>query len=193
MAERLNRAAVVERAGALADEIGLEQLTITRLGRALGIAPPGVYRHVTDLDDLRRAISARATQELSAELSRECAGLADATALSALAGTVRAWAAAHPGRYAAMQIAPDPDDVEGRTAAEARTGVIAQALRAYALAGDDLIDAIRFLRSTVHGFISLEAAGGFKQPRSLDASYDRAIEALDESLRHWSAATPQPR
>lgn len=188
MAERLHREAVIERASALADEIGLEQLTITKLGRALGIAPPGVYRHVADLDDLRRAISARSAQELAAELSRACAGLAGAAALTALAEAVRAWALAHPGRYAALQIAPDPDDEAGRSAAESLTEVLAQALRAYRLEGDDLIDAIRFLRSTTHGFIALEAAGGFKQPRSLDASYLRAIGALDSALQHWGAA-----
>lgn len=40
MDERLSRATVIERAAALSDEIGLEELTITKLGRALGIAPP---------------------------------------------------------------------------------------------------------------------------------------------------------
>ena len=47
-------------ARALSDEIGLEELTITKLGRALGIAPPGVYRHVADLRDLRGAIARQA-------------------------------------------------------------------------------------------------------------------------------------
>ena len=185
MAERLNRDAVVARASDLVDEIGLDDLTITRLGRALGIAPPGVYRHVADLDDLRAAIAQRAARDLAAELSRVGAGRSGAAALRAVADELRAWAAEHPGRYAALQIAPDPGDADGQRAAEILIGTISAALRAYALDGDDLTDAIRFVRSTVHGFVGLELGGGFKQPRALDATFARIVDALDGTLRGW--------
>jgi len=186
VAERLTRGAVVERAAVLADDIGLAELTITRLGRALGIAPPGVYRHVADLDDLRRAIGRLAAREAAAALSTACAGLSGGEALAALADTLRAWAARHPGRYAALQIAPEPDDADGQAAAEALVAVIASALRAYRLDGDDLTDAIRLVRATLHGFVDLERVGGFKQPRSLDATLARAVAALDAALVGWA-------
>ena len=189
MAERLSRETVVERASALADEIGLEQLTITKLGRELGIAPPGVYRHVADLDDLRRAVSRSAAIDAAAALSVACTGLSGAAALGAVASTVREWAASHPGRYSAMQIAPDQGDTEGQAAAETLSVVITQALRAYRLSGDDLTDAIRLIRSTVHGFAALEAAGGFKQPRDLDATFERVVGALDVVLQGWASAS----
>ena len=186
MAERLSRGAVVEHAASLSDDIGLDELTITRLGRSLGIAPPGVYRHVADLGDLRRALGRQAAREVAAVLSSACAGLAGADALTALATALREWAARHPGRYAALQVAPDPDDADGRAAAEEVLAVIASALRAYRLAGDDLTDAIRFVRSTLHGFVVLEQTGGFRQPRSLDATFARIVASLDAALSGWS-------
>lgn len=185
MAERLNRRAVVERAAGLVDEIGLDELTITRLGRDLGIAPPGVYRHVADLDDLRGAIGQQAAREVAAVLASACAGLSGRQALAALAASLRTWAAQHPGRYAALQIAPDPEDADGQAAAGEVVTAIAAALRAYELTGDDLTDAIRLLRSTLHGFVSLELGGGFKQPRSPDASFERIVLALDALLSGW--------
>lgn len=185
MGERLNREAVVGRAAELADEIGLEQVTFTRLGRALGIAPPGVYRHLKDVADLRRAIGRRATGEVSAVLATACAGLSGADALTALAEALRAWAKQHPGRYDALQVAPEPDDPDGQAAAREVLTVIASALRAYRLAGDDLTDAIRFVRSTVHGFVALERVGGFKQPRDVDATFARIVAALDTQLSTW--------
>lgn len=187
MAERLTRVAVVERAAVLADDIGLDNLTITKLGRSLGIAPPGVYRHVTDLGDLRNALGQQAAHEIAAALSHACAGLSGAEALTALADTLRSWAARHPGRYAALQVAPDPGDADGQAAAQKLIAVIASALRAYRLAGDDLTDAIRFIRSVLHGFLALERDGGFKQPRSLDATFERIIASLDTVLREWSS------
>lgn len=187
MAERLNRTAVIERAAGLVDEIGLSALTITKLGRELDIAPPGVYRHVADLDDLRGAIGQQAAREVAVVLSTACAGLSGPEALAALARTLRRWAAEHPGRYAALQIAPDPDDLDGQLAAGEVVSVIAAALRAYQLTGDDLTDAIRLLRSTLHGFVALELGGGFKQPRSLDATFERLIAALDTVLSGWAS------
>ncbi len=65
--------------------------------------------------------------------------------------------------------------------------VITSALRAYGLAGDDLTDAIRLIRSTLHGFITLELGGGFKQPRDVDATFARIVGALDAALGAWSS------
>jgi len=187
MAERLTREAVVARAADLADEIGLSEITITKLGRALGIAPPGVYRHVTDLPDLRHAISAHAAREATGVLTAATAGLAGRDALAALGDTLRSWAREHPGRYAALQIAPDLDDVTGQQAAGGLLAVFAAVLRAYTLTGDDLPDAVRLIRSTLHGFAMLELGEGFKTLRSLDATYAKIIESLDTVFTAWSS------
>lgn len=186
MAERLNRALVVERTAELADRIGLAELTITRLGRELGIAPPGVYRHVAGLEELRRAIARRACRAAAAELATACAGLSGRDALAALARTLRDWAARHPAQYAALQIAPDPGDAEGTAAAEELLDTIVSALRAYRLRGAGLSDGVRLLRSTLHGFIVLELGDGFKQPRPVEDTFERIIDALDAVLREWS-------
>jgi ABC-type amino acid transport substrate-binding protein len=58
------------------------------------------------------------------------------------------------------------------------------------LADDAAIDAARVLRASLHGFVTLEAAGGFGLPRDVDRTYerlvawlDRGLEALDEDGR----------
>lgn len=191
MAERLNRAAVVDRAAQLADEIGLHQLSFTRLGRALGIAPPGVYRHVANLTELRAAIHAHAARDVTAKLSAACTGLSEKQALAALARALREWAKEHPGQYEALQVAPEPDDPVGQIAANELLAVISASLQGYELSEDDLTDAIRFIRSTVHGFVTLELGGGFKQARSIEATFDHILESLDITLRNW-ALRPDP-
>lgn len=187
MAERLNRSVVVDRAALLADEIGLENLTITKLGRSLGIAPPGVYRHVTDLADLRHAIGQQASHEVAIALSCACTGLSATDAVTALAHTLRSWAKQYPARYAALQIAPNPDNEQATAAADELLTVIASALRAYQLTDEHLTDSIRLIRSTLHGFITLEQGDGFKQQRSLDATFERIIASIDTVLTTWSS------
>lgn len=64
---------------------------------------------------------------------------------------------------------------------------IGAALRVYGLDGDDLTDAIRLLRSLLHGFIALEHSGGFKDPRDVEASFERIVRSLDPLFRSWTS------
>jgi hypothetical protein len=64
--------------------------------------------------------------------------------------------------------------------------VVAAVLRGYGIVDDDaVIDAARTVRASLHGFVALEAAGGFGLPRDVDRSYDRLVEALDVGLTSW--------
>ena len=51
------------------------------------------------------------------------------------------------------------------------------------LQGDDAIHAVRGLRSVVHGFATLEVAGGFGMPLDCDESFRRLIAALIRGLQ----------
>jgi hypothetical protein len=60
-------------------------------------------------------------------------------------------------------------------------------LRGYDLPEPDQTDAVRFLGSTFHGYVSLELAGGFRHtPREADASWAWALDTLDFALRNHS-------
>ena len=56
--------------------------------------------------------------------------------------------------------------------------ICADVLVAYDLGGDDAIDAIRALRSMLHGFVSLEAGGGFGLPVDIERSFGRLVGAV---------------
>lgn len=82
-----------------------------------------------------------------------------------------------------MQIAPElAETAPGpRRAVELTYGM----LRGYGLAEPDLTDAVRLLRSMFHGFVALEAAGGFGHERPPQRSWDRALDALHTLLENW--------
>jgi hypothetical protein len=50
------------------------------------------------------------------------------------------------------------------------------------LEGDDVIHAVRALRSAVHGFAALEASGGFGLAVDPDVSFRRLVDALAAGL-----------
>jgi AcrR family transcriptional regulator len=181
----LNQQTVVREAARLADEVGYQQLTLAALAGRLGVALPSLYKHVRGADALAQKLSALATAELATELTTAAVGRADGDALRAMADAYRDYAHRHPGRYPATQQVPDPTDPEHVAAGERAVGAILAVLRGYGLTGDDAVDATRALRSALHGFVALEAAGGFGLPRELDRSYHQLVASMDISFRSW--------
>ncbi|MGW7237652.1 TetR/AcrR family transcriptional regulator [Streptomyces sp. NPDC054804] len=177
---------LVAAAAELADEAGFEQVTLSALARRFGVKDASLYAHVRSLQDLRHRIARLAGGELIDRIATAVAGRSGKDALVAYADAYRAYALAHPGRYAATQIRidpalVDPDDPGMRRTVEITYGM----LRGYGLTEPDLTDAVRLLRATFHGYCALEAGGGFNAARDVRASWDRAIEALHIALENW--------
>jgi AcrR family transcriptional regulator len=186
---RLDATAVVDAAAALADAEGLQALTLSRLAAELGVRSPSLYAHVDGLEDLRRRLGTRGARELAAVLSRAAAGRAGGDALAGVAHAYLAYGREHPGSYAAAQRARElQDDDDARAAAGAVADVVLAVLRGYDLHGDDAVHAARVIRVALHGFVALEAEGGFAIALPLDATFERLIETLDKGLR----GTPSP-
>jgi len=180
----IDRATVVAAAAELADAEGLDTVTLTRLAEELGVRPPSLYAHIGGLDDLRRRLGARGNAELATRLGHAIEGRSGRDALRALAFAYRDYARDHPGTYAALQRARDlADDDEARAAGDAVVRVALAALREYELDDDEAVHAVRLIRITLHGFVSLEAAGGFAMALSADETFERLLALLDLGFR----------
>ena len=177
---------VVAEAERIADEVGLARLTLAALADRLGVRQPSLYKHIDGLDGLRRGIAVRAKDELAGVLARGAVGRSRGDAIAALAGAYRHWALQHPGRYAAAQRAPAPDDTEDQAASQAVVRVVTDVLAGFELRDDDAVDAARALRSALHGFVTLEANGGFGLPADIDRSFDRLVRGLVRAFLTWT-------
>jgi AcrR family transcriptional regulator len=185
----LSEARVVEEGARIADEVGLSSLTLAALAGRLGVRQPSLYKHIAGTDALRRSIAIRAKSELGDVLGRAAVGRARGEAITSMAHAYRAWARKHPGRYAAVQRAPLPGDGDDELATALVVRVVSDVMAGYALHEDDAIDAIRALRSALHGFVTLEADGGFGLPVDVDRSFDRLVDGLITAFERWSVAS----
>ncbi len=178
----LDRAAVLRAATAIADAEGLEALTLARLAKDLAIKTPSLYNHVESLGALRRNLALAGMREANIRMTRAAVGLARVEALVALGRAYRIFAADHPGLYAAsLQAAPADDEALTRAGNEVVATILA-VLAGYGLEGDDALHATRGLRAIIHGFVSLEAAGGFGLSLDLGESLERLLRAFAGGL-----------
>ena len=174
---------VVQAAVELAD-VGLEQATFARLAERLGVRAPSLYNHVNGRTELLRLLMLRGLGGLGDAIAAAAAGLAGEDALRATAHAYRAYALANPGCYEAMLAAPDDGDREAGEAAARLLALLGAILRAWQLDEQQTIDAIRVLRSALHGFVALERGGGFALARDLDVSFERLTDTLVAGLEH---------
>ena len=160
---------------------GFDTLTLAAVASKAEVAVPSLYKHVGSLADLRRLVATESVTELTRVLAGATIGRAGEDALREAADALRAFAHAHPGRYAASQVAAalsDPGDAELAARGAEAVAVLAGALRGFELPPDLTTDAIRVLRSGIHGFVVLELGGGFGLPDDLDRSFAILVDAI---------------
>ncbi|MFI8910704.1 WHG domain-containing protein [Streptomyces sp. NPDC053513] len=176
---------LVRAAAEMADESGLDKVTVSALARRFGVKDASLYSHIRNLRELRVRLALLASGEMNDAIGAAVAGRSGKEALVAFADAYRDYALAHPGRYAAAQQRIEPEEIED-------TGVLLRAieltygmLRGYGLQEPDLTDAGRLLRSTFHGYVHLELGGGFAHSRPVASSWARSLDALHHVLENW--------
>src|SRR6266446_2747839 len=102
---------IIWQAATVADEVGLDRLTLAAVAQRCGVSLPGLYKHVSGLDEVRRGIALVGVREL------------------------------------------------------------ADAVAGYRLEGAALIHAVRMWRAVCHGIATLQTAGGFGLPESVDVTF----------------------
>lgn len=155
---KITRRDVVDAAVSLADEAGLEAVTIRAVAGRLGVAPMTLYGHVTGADELVDLVVGATIAVAVAERPRRRRD--GRGALLDLAHGLRAMLLDHPAVLDAYRRRPvqDPTGV-------AVAGAVLSALLADGLAEDDAVSTYAAVYAFVVGFVSLET-----RPVDIDTS-----------------------
>jgi len=183
---RLDKVAVIQAAATLVNEEGVEALSLSRLAEKLGIQTPSLYNHVDGMGGLRRELALFNAQALSDCFVNAAIGKAGVEGLMAIAQAYRAYIKAAPGLYLASLRSSNtqsPPDLELQQAESRSLQVVLTVMASLGLHDEEAIHAVRGLRSVVHGFATLEVAGGFGMPLDCDESFRRLVQALVRGLQ----------
>lgn len=183
---RLDKATVVQEAADLVNREGAAALSLQRLATALGIQTPSLYNHIDGLPGLQQALAVMNARALADCLSNAAIGKAGTDAIKSMAQAYRDYIKAAPGVYmitlrsSGAQPAVDPE-LEREEARSLR--VVLAVMASMGLEGADAVHAARALRSVIHGFATLEIAGGFGLPLDCDESFRRLLDLLAQGLQ----------
>lgn len=179
--KRLTSTDVIEAAVEILNNEGPEALTLNRLAGELGIRTPSLYNHVDGLPGLQRKLAVLNAKQLADRLGEAAIGKGGSELFMDVAQAFRSYVKENPGLYmstlraSGTQDIPDPDL---RREEERALKVALAVMSSLGLHGEDAIHATRSFRSMVHGFATLEVAGGFGLPQDCDESFRRLVGAL---------------
>jgi AcrR family transcriptional regulator len=182
----LSNGAVIDEAARILDERGVDGLTLAALAEELGVRIPSLYKHVNGMPAIQRGVMIAGKTSFGNALGQAAIGKARDDAITAMSIAYRRWALEHPGQYPMTMHAPIDGDEQDLAASTAVLSVIFNVLAGYDLRGDDAVDATRFLRAALHGFVALETSGGFEMPVDIERSFHRLVESVVIALATWS-------
>jgi AcrR family transcriptional regulator len=185
----LDKAAVVDAAAELINTEGIDVLSLSRLAKQLGVQTPSLYNHIDGLPGLRRKLALRNVRALGERLGDAAIGKSGPQALIAIAQAYREYIKQSPGVYMASlraSGAQETADAELQSAEERVVRVVMAVVASFGLQGEDGLHAVRGLRSLVHGFATLEIAGGFGLPLDCDESFRRLVDVFIRGLQRWA-------
>jgi len=183
---RLDKQAVLQAAVNLVNAEGMASLTLSRLAEELGIRSPSLYNHVDGLPGLQRELAVMNAKLLADRLIEAAIGKSGADLFMSVAQAFRNYVKEYPGLYLSTLRSSGNQAVQNQDLIreEERALKIGLAVMAsLGLQGEDAIHALRAFRSTVHGFATLEVAGGFGLPEDCDESFRLLVEALVAGLQ----------
>ncbi|HEY6310821.1 MAG TPA: TetR family transcriptional regulator [Streptosporangiaceae bacterium] len=175
---RIGRAAILDAALELADQEGLDAVTLHAVARRLGVTTMALYRHMDGKDALLDGLVERLLTAFPAQQARQ----PGEQWLTAMAGGVREVARRHPAVFPLLLTRPAVTPVAQRV----RDAVTA-ALQDAGLTEAGARRAERLVSTAVLGFAASEAAGRFRQ-------HDQAVldEDFAELLRWLRLALTSP-
>lgn len=185
----LSEVVVLTEAARILDEGGVEALTLAALADGLGVRIPSLYKHVNGMPAIQRGVTIASKADLAKALGQAAIGRSRDDALTAMAVAYRTWALDHPGQYPMTVRAPQADDEQDVAVSDALLEVVFTVLVGYELRGDDAVDATRFVRAALHGFVALETGGGFELPVDLERSFQRLVSSLTAALTTWTESS----
>jgi AcrR family transcriptional regulator len=183
---RLDKNAVVQAAVDLLNTGGVGVLTLSRLAEKLGIQTPSLYNHVDGLTGLQQELAVMNARLLADCLSEAAIGRSGPELFMEVAQAFRAYVKEYPGLYMSTLRASGTQPVQDQNLMheEQRAMKIGIAvMSSLGLQGEDAIHGLRAFRSMVHGFATLEVAGGFGLPQDCDESFRRLVSALVAGLQ----------
>ncbi|SMC16372.1 transcriptional regulator, TetR family [Clostridium acidisoli DSM 12555] len=178
----LSKEKIIQVTFALADDIGINQVTFTKIAEKLGIKYPSLYNHFTNMDSLKIAMTVSFVNELNLQLMKALIGKSGEDAIREFAYVYRDFAFQNKTGYELFINIASKQNEELYNLAKETGVIIHQILSFYIKDKSEIVHKKRALRSFLHGFVSLNSLGYFQGEGDLEDSFRVMVDDFIFSL-----------
>lgn len=192
MNKKLNRNTILEVAAKMADEGGVQALSIKSLAEQLGIKPPSLYKHFNGgLDEINTELMLYGWSLMEKSVIDSAVGRSGDEAVMAICQSYRRFARDHKGLYEIMQWYNMYQSEEHLKATEGMVNVMMRVLDGYEVETEEKVHIVRMVRSFLHGFAMLEAHSVYGSPFSVDDTFEFSMRTIINGISDISKAASQ--
>ncbi|MGG1347621.1 WHG domain-containing protein [Bacillus subtilis] len=177
----LTQKMIVDAAAEIADQEGVNGVSLAALSKKMNVRPPSLYNHINGLQAIRTELAVSGLTKLYEQMAASVAEQKGDAAMFSLAHAYVDFAVENPGYYEASLL--KVQDERAEIAAEQIVRLVSKLLIESGYANEKTaIHATRGLRSLLHGFTALIAKEAFEREEEISESLSFSIRTFLSGL-----------
>ncbi|MEC1583788.1 WHG domain-containing protein [Bacillus spizizenii] len=173
----LSQKMIVDAAAEIADQEGLNGVTLAALSKKMNVRPPSLYNHINGLQAIRTELAVSGLTRLLDQMADSVTEQKGDSAMLSLAQAYVDFAVGNPGYYEAALL--KVQDKRAEIVSEQIVRLVTNLLIENGYASEKTaIHATRGLRSLLHGFTTLIAKEAFEREEDISESLSFSIRTF---------------
>lgn len=178
MKNSVNEKIIIETAAEIANNLGLENLSLKIIAEELSIKSPSLYNHVTSLEEIKQKLMVYGWLEMEDKMIDAVIGVTGYEALKNMCNVFYQYATTNKGVFSAMLWYNKFESEEKDKATTRLFNIIFKLLKPLNISDDNINHIIRTLRSFLEGFSLLVNNKAFGNPISIKESFDMSLDII---------------
>ena len=179
----LNKETVIEKAAELANEMGLENVTLKILAARLGVRSPSLYNHIKGLGDLRYELMLYGWRKTEERMTEAAIGVSGYAAWEAMCREFYRYATKNPGVFGAMLWYNKYDGEETKNATKKLFSVCFRIASSMRISEENCNHLLRTFRAFLEGFALLVNNKAFGHSVSVEESFELSMKVLMAGMK----------
>lgn len=180
---KMDKDLVVRQAAHMANEIGIENLSLKTLAEQLGVKSPSLYNHVDGLDDLKRQIMLYGWKEMEDKIIQAVIGFTGYDAIRAICYAFHEYARENQGVFSAMLWYNKFENKETSEVTSKMFSVFFKVTKSLHISEDNCSHLVRMFRGFLEGFALLENHHAFGDALPIEDSFQLSVDILIEGMK----------
>lgn len=175
---RVSKSLVIETASKIADENGLNSLSLKAVAEELNVRTPSLYNHIESLEDLLREVAHSGMRTLNEKMIQAAVGKSGDAAMKSVGVEYLNFITAQPGVYETIQWATWHGTDETDQIFGTYTGILTSIISSYPFPTESTGEIVELFAGFLHGFSSLQVRFAFADPQKVRKKICDAIDTI---------------